>query len=99
MSYEFLRIFNYRCTLLYPYSSVLIFKQVEEKTENVSMKCIGVANWGIVKNKEKLIDPDVKRRPRQLTRTVTYDVSTRRNFEFKHHNNVEEYLGMYGVKK
>ena len=50
--------------------------QVEERSENVSLTCIGVTNWGVVKNKEILVDPDVKRRPspRQYDRRVTYDV-------------------------
>ena len=48
--------------------------QVEERNENVSITCIGVANWGNVKNRHILVDPEIKRRPKQFTRTATYDV-------------------------
>ena len=52
--------------------------QVEERSENVTITCIGFTHWGSVKNKEDLIDPDSSLRPRQFKRKVNYDVKSRR---------------------
>ena len=53
--------------------------QVQERSENVSITCIGFTHWGSVKNNKHLIDPDSSRRPKQFLQKVKYDVKTKKD--------------------